>query len=217
MRVTNSALVVAVVVLLAGCSGAIGTADSQPEATTTDKTTSPAPTTAAPNTTTVNQSQVVDFQTLSTQQQSAFLYSLDDNRTAVFAPSSPYLNVTRSYDPEIQTPFRNHEYVRYNGSLYRAQLPIVSGFAIYDIEASASNPPDNASVTAFDSLPETLQDEIRIAITNGTHTTQPGEWDSLPEPLEGGGQYVRYENRTYILSYGVADGIIPGLTVTKVE
>lgn len=219
MRKTIGAAALAVLLLLAGCSGSVDTPGSEPRETTTvsptvNGTTSPATSTASPNTRTINQSRVIEFHELNDQQQSAFREALQGDAT--FVPNSSFIDESEGYDVENITSFQTHDYVRHDGELYQIRLRQGELYASYAIRASAGSPDDDDTVVAFDSLPEEIQDEVQTAITDGEYYAPMGKWQSLPEPL-GDTDYVRYENQTYEMEYVVGDAWAEVLTVEKSE
>lgn len=112
-------------------------------------------------------------------------------------------------------PFRNHDYVRYEGKQYRVGVSR-SWSAAYTIEASPDDPPEDATVRAVSELPPDVRDEVRTAVTEGSYDAPVGKWDALPEPLNEV-DYVRYGNETYELSYVVGDAVSRTLTAERVE
>lgn len=148
------------------------------------------------------------------QQQSAFREASRDD--ASFVPNSSFISESEGYDFENVTPFQNHDYVRFDGELYRIRLQQGKLYASYLIRASISAPSDDDTVITFDSLPEDVQDEVKTAIADGEYYAPMGKWRSLPEPLRET-DYVRYENRTYEMGYVVGDAWARVLTVEKVE
>lgn len=216
MRQTVNAVALAVLLLLAGCMGGLDTADPETRETTTLTETPTSPTTSivTPDSTTIDSSRVVDFASLTGQQQSAFRDALRDE--ASFVPNSSYVNESSGYDFEHITPFQDHAYVRYGGELYQIQLDPGELYASYLIEAVAGSPDDDETVIEFDSLPTEIQDEVRTAITDGEYYAPVGKWDVLPESLQDA-DYVHYGNETYEMSRLVGDAWAEDLTVEKAE
>lgn len=223
----SCALLLAVAALaLAGClTGGVPNADADgpstsegPDEATPSGTSSEATSAATPDATTTDanvdagidtldwppESATVRYENLTAVQQSAFRDALDGG--AVFIPrNTSYVNATHEYLAEHDEPFHDNEFVRYDGSLYRLNVSWGPMFSMYDVRTEAATPPDDADVTPFADLPESVRDETRTAVVNGSYLSPPYKWGSAPEPLVET-EYLRYENRTYRLVVGVADG-----------
>lgn len=205
MRKPVGAVALAALVLLAGCGGGVDTDSPAPGVTPTPSPTeSGTPTeSATPTPSPVDAPRVLSYSALDDEQQSAVRTAIDGEAT--FVPNSSYIDDSAGYVAE-DTPFRLHDYVRYDGSLYRIQLRSGEAYATYGIQASAASPGANDTTVAFENLPTDVRDEVRTAITDGSYAAPWGKWDSLPEPLGvGETQYVRYENQTYEMKYVVGD------------
>lgn len=184
-----TAFLVAVLVVLAGCSTAGSVFSGGEEATAT----------------VADDGRVVSYANLTGAQQAAFRAAVDDR--AVFVPrSTAYLNGSHLYTQEQRGPLDGGSVVRYGGHRYGLnQTRGVVGFSTYFLEASPARDA-GGNATALATLPERVRDEVRAAIAEGEHATAPGEWSSLPRSLSGD-DYVRYENRTYRLTVGVGRGM----------
>lgn len=214
MRKPVSAVVLAALVLLAGCNGVVDAPESDPAETTTVPTTGDETTASTGPSTTVEPSQVVAFDELTDRRQAAFRDALQGEAT--FVPNSPAIDESAGYDFQHVTPFERHEYVRYDGALYRISVSLGDLYASYGLRASTASAPDDATVVTYDSLPESVRDEVRKALDVGRHQVPMGKWDALPESLQDA-RYVRYENHTYEMTYIVGDAWAKVLTVEKVE
>ncbi|MBX0304113.1 hypothetical protein [Haloarcula salinisoli] len=223
MRKAVGTLALAALLLLAGCGGGVDTGSPEtgetptPSSTESGAATEPATPTqsATPTPSPVDSSRVVSYTALTDEQQSAFRTAIDGEAT--FVPNSSYINDSAGYVAS-DNPFRLHDYVRYDGSLYRIQTARGELYAAYGIQASAASPGANDTVVAFETLPADVQDEVRTAITNGVYSAPWGKWHSLPEPLGAGETpYVRYENQTYEMEYIVADTWATTLRVERTD
>lgn len=198
-------------VLLAGCTGG---ADTSPTETGTETPTlTPTATPTASPTTTVESSNVVEYSELSSGQQAAFKDAIQDE--ARFVPDSPYINDSAGYATVDSDPFRQHDYVRYEGELYQISLTPGDLYASYIIRTSVGSPTDDDTVVTFESLPADIQDEVETALTEGEYYAPLGKWDMLPEALQDA-DYIRYENQTYEMNYIVGDAPGEVLTAEKV-
>lgn len=206
--------ILAVVLLLGGCTGVVDTPGSAPPETTAGSPVTETTATPGNSSTTAGPSSVVDYRALTDRQQSAFRAALEGS--ARFVPNSSFIDESAGYDPDTGTPFRSHDHVRYDGDLYRIHLQRGNLYATYTIRASVGEPPGNASVVAFADLPAAIRDEVRTALTDGKYNAPMGKWHSLPDVLQTTA-YVRYENRTYSLTYTVGDAWATVLTVEKVQ
>lgn len=198
-------VVLVVIVVTAGCVSTNSPVTSPTEPPTTEPPT---------KTTTVHPTRVVAFHDLNGQQQSAFRDAL--RGAANFVPNSSYINESEGYHFEEIEPFRTHDYVKYDGELYKIRFREGDLYASYLIRATIGSPDDDNTVAAFDSLPKNIRDEVRTAITEGEYYAPMGKWGTLPEPLQDV-EYVRYENQTYKMGYTVGDAWGEVLTVEKVE
>lgn len=154
----------------------------------------------------------LSFGELTPTQRAAFRDAL--TCTAQFAPESKWLNLSRGYAHSIGDPFRENEYVRYEGDRYEIVFTRGEFFASYGISTSVATPPAGASVTAFEEFPKRIRDEMKTALTTGQYSSPAGKWETVPEPLDGG-EYVRYENQTYEVSVVVADGRVDVMTLER--
>ncbi|ELZ96432.1 hypothetical protein C440_04773 [Haloferax mucosum ATCC BAA-1512] len=168
--------------------------------------------TASP-TTTVESTKVVKYSKLNSGQQAAFEDAIRDE--AHFVPDSPYINDSAGYANVDSDPFREHDYVRYKGVIYRTSVTWGDLYATYTIRASVGSPGDDDTVVTFESLPADIQDEVKTALTEGEYFAPVGKWDVLPEVLQDV-DYVRYENQTYEMSHIVGDAPSEVLTAEKV-
>ncbi|WP_435117692.1 hypothetical protein [Halolamina sp. C58] len=209
MRQSVPTVALAVAILLTGCIGGAGT----PESPTPTQTATETPS-ATPPTSTDEPERVVAYEDLNDQQRAAFRDAIDGE--ASFVPNTSYVNDSAGYDFEHVDPFREYEYVRYEGERYRIATHPGELYASYQIRTSVGSPGENATVVALESLPERVRDEVRTAITEGEYYAPYGKWGSLPEPLQDV-EYVRYENETYETGYVVGDAWATVVTVEKVE
>ncbi|MBP1986102.1 hypothetical protein [Halolamina salifodinae] len=224
MQKSVPTVALAVALLLAGCTGGVGTpeTDTSPTVTqTAESTPTEAPTetqTATPTeqspTTTVEPRSVVDYEELNSQQQDAFRAAIDGE--AKFVPNTSYVSDSAGYAFEHAVAFQRHEHVRYDGDLYRISTRAGELYASYQIWASVGSPGENATVVAFDDLPEDIRDEVRTAITEGDYHAPFGKWESLPEPLHEA-DYVRYDGEAYKMTYAVGDAWATVVTVEQVD
>ncbi|KPN30449.1 hypothetical protein SY89_01182 [Halolamina pelagica] len=142
----------------------------------------------------------VAYDDLDESQQDAFREAIGDDATLTGVDAAP---------------FRNHDYVRYEGKRYRVGVSR-SWSASYTIEASPGGPPEDATVRAVEELPPDVRDEVRTAVTEGSYYAPYGKWDALPAPLNEV-EYVTYGNESYELSYVVGDAVSETLTAERVE
>ncbi|MFW5935068.1 MAG: hypothetical protein ACOCQL_04380 [Halolamina sp.] len=210
MRRLVPAVALAATILLAGCLGGVGTpgTDGSPTQTATET-----PATASP-TSTAESERVVAYENLNDEQQAAFREAIDGE--ASFVPNTSYVNDSAGYAFEHVDPFREYEYVRYDGELYEISTHTGELYASYQIRTSVGSPSENATVVALEELPERVRDEVRTAITEGEYAAPYGKWDSLPESLQDA-DYVRYENETYETGYTVGDAWATVVTAEKAE
>ncbi|SDN01418.1 hypothetical protein SAMN04487949_3167 [Halogranum gelatinilyticum] len=215
-RLPSTLLVVGLIVL-AGCTGGPPAGSETATQTQTPATiTHDGPTTSTSPTPTTNESRVVDFDELNADQQAAFRDALDG--TVAFVPNSSYVAADEGYPSDQAGPFRDTDYVRYEGELYRIDIDYGAGelYASYGISAELGVPSDSETVTNFTDLPADLRDEVRTALVEGDYYAPSGKWDSLPQPL-GDTDYVRYENETYRMEYVVGDQWADLMTVERVD
>lgn len=209
--------VVALLVLLAGCSGLNGgaspaqpTAEATPARTTTATASADAPADATPRNT-------VSYAALSAVERRAFDAARrgEVGFASAAIRESPYVN--RTFFPTAsEDVFRNHEYVRKNGSHYRLSWEGGALLASYGIEAVEQRPPENATVAALENLSARVSEPVRTAIENGSHATPFGKWDALPEQLDGV-DYVRDGETYYRVSIIVGDAWPEQLRAERVE
>lgn len=217
MQQSVPAVALTVVLLLAGCTGGVGTpvTDTSPTATqTAESTPTEAPTATQSPTSTVESGSVVEYEELNSQQQDAFREAIDGEAT--FVPNTSYVSDSAGYAFEHVDSFRGHEYVRYDGDLYRISTRAGELYASYQIWTSVGSPGENATVVAFDDLPEDVRDEVQTAIAEGEYHAPFGKWESLPEPLHEA-DYVRYDGETYEMTYAVGDAWATVVTVEQVD
>ncbi|WP_157575663.1 hypothetical protein [Halobacterium sp. CBA1132] len=186
---------------MSGCLSGQPPANQTPKPTQTSVTASE--TADAP--TDVSASNTLNYSSLSAVEQTAFDAALTSE--VAFAPASvrnsPYVNGT--YAPTNATDvFKNHEYVRKNGSLYRLSWDTGPTLATYAIQTTEQQPAANDTTVALDTLPTDVQEPVRTAIENGSYGTPFGQWASLPDSL-GGVDYIRANNAYYRISIVVGD------------
>jgi len=209
MRTQAGTIAVAGLLVLAGCSGFAG--PSAEPTLTTPTTESEQPTTGETTTTgPISPSEVIGFQSLNASQRSAFHAAREGE--VPFLPDPDAVN--GSVDEKLFDTFDAHEYVRYEGELYRIEQSR-TGFASYTVQ---SNPVDdsaeNETVVPLSNVSVSFRDEVRAAITNGSYDASLGEWSSMPEPFD---HYVRYENQTYSFSVSPGLAMLPAMTVVKLD
>lgn len=206
MRITLSVAVLAVVVL-AGCSGTVGSDPATDTVTAVEppETTSDPPAAASPDNT-------LHVSNLTAYQRAAFRAAKDGG--AQFVPNSTYVDESEGFDRERMEPFRTHEFVRENGTYYRITFEDGQLYATYGITATVGTPSENDTVVALADLPEPVRDEARQAVTEGQYYAPYGKWDSLPESLRDA-QYIRCRNETYRMRYVVGDNWARLLTVQE--
>lgn len=215
MRKTVSVLVLALALLLAGCSGVIDQSQESADPTATTNVNETTTNSSMGTSTTVSARKVVEFRELNAQQQAAFRDALQGKAT--FVPDSSYIDDSAGYKMTNVTPFEVNDYVQYDGELYDIGLSLGKTYSSHIIMAGVTSPPDNATVIAFENLSTNASDVLRTALTNGRYESGVGEWpDGLPGRL-GTVQYVRYENQTYELTYGTGDTWAKILTAEKSE
>lgn len=190
-------LMVALLILLAGCSGLNGAATP----TQTSEATSPIETTTGPLSDSppanVTSSNTVNYTALSPAEQRAF--DTAQQGEVGFAPESvresPYVNQT--YVPtDLKETFQNHEYVRKNGSYYQLSWDVGPTIATYNIQITEQQPPKNATVVALENLSSSVREPVQNAIQNGSYDTPFGKWDSYPASLENI-EYIQSDGRSY--------------------
>jgi hypothetical protein len=211
-----STLLVVGLLLLAGCTGGPPPGSDQAATTTPATVAHDGSTTATSPTPATDESRTVAFDDLNADQQAAFRDALDG--TVAFVPNSSYVADDEGYPDDQSAPFRDNDYVRYEGDLYRIDYDYGAGelYASYGISASPGSPSDSETVTNFTDLPADLRDEVRTALVEGDYYAPAGKWDSLPQPL-GDTDYVRYENETYRMEYVVGDQWADLMTVERVD
>ena len=160
MRKSVPAVALAAAILLAGCIGGVGTPGTDGSATPTQTATETS--TATPPTSTDEPERVVAYEELNDQQQQAFRDAIDDE--ASFVPNTSYVNDSAGYAFEHVDPFREHEYVRYEGDLYDISTHSGELYASYQIRTSVGSPGENATVVALEDLPDPVREEVRTEI-----------------------------------------------------
>jgi hypothetical protein len=198
---------------IAGCTTSLDDESTPPTSTTSlddDSNSSPPATTS----TSTEASQVIEYEDLNAQQQSAFKVALQN--TVYFVPESSYINKPYKYDLDEATVFKEYNFVRYEGSLYDISLEPDQMYATYGIKTATGTPSNNATVAEFAQLPEGVREEVKTAIEAGEYYAPAGKWDSLPESL-GDADYVRYDNSTYEMTYIYGDIPSKRMTAEKAE
>ena len=133
-----------------------------------------------------------------------------------FVPNTSYVNDSAGYAFDHVDPFREHDYVRYDGDRYRITTHAGKLYASYQIRASVGTPGEDAAVVALEDLPADVREEVRTAVTEGDYYAPLGKWDTLPESLQDT-DYVRYDGESYEMNYVVGDAPAVVLTVERVE
>ncbi|WP_135363798.1 hypothetical protein [Halosimplex halophilum] len=184
-----------------------------PESTPSTETPTPAPPSASPTPSEPTDGNTVDYAALPPASQAAFDDALDGEIS--FVPDSPY--VEGNHTVEAARPFRDHAFVRTDDRLYRVDVAADGElYASYSIYADRLEVGENATVTAYGNLSESVRDEVRWAVENGSHHVPMGKWYSLPEELQDT-SFVRYDGETYRMSYAVGDYWAETLRVERVE
>lgn len=208
-------------VIASGCISPSGTTGSPttvaetdtPSTTVTERDAPPTTGTSTPPDVTAENT--VDYDSLTPPQRAAADAAFQ--RQIQFVPDSPYVGDDEGFNMEHMDPFRNNEYLRYDGSYYVIELTMSGDlYASYGIDAVPEEPGENDTVVSFDEVPDEVRDEVRDAIEAGSHYVPSGKWDSLPQPLSDM-DYVRYENQTYRLEYVVGDYWAHELRLTRAE
>jgi hypothetical protein len=215
MRTTVVALLV--VVVLGGCVGPIDGTVSPMESpsTPTDVTTTSPPNTSPAPPANANGQNTVNYSELNAHQQAAFDATLD-GQEVTFVPNTSYVDDSEGYWYDQISPFEDNEYVRYRGQYYRPEFTSGPLYASYLIESTRGAVGENDTVRALSELPASVRDEVRTAITEGRYSAPRGKWDSLPEPLSDT-DAIRYQNRTYGMTYTVGDMWAPVMTVERMD
>lgn len=188
MKGALAAIALAFLVPSAGCGGTASPESSKTsEALTPSSTPENTPATTATTfptaTTTVPPSQVVEFQELTDQQQSAFQEVLKNE--ARFVPNSSYIDDSEGYEYREIDPFQEHQFVRYEDVLYRIELQTGELYTSYTIQASAGTPGTNETVVVFANISREVQEEVQTAIMDGEYHASLGKWNSRPVSLDG--------------------------------
>lgn len=218
------AIALALLLVLAGCTGVGGpgqpaATESPPSATPT--TADPTPTathteTNEPTPTDATSGNTVEYSDLSETQQRAFDEAIA-NGSAEFAPpsirESPYVE-GRLFDEDDLGRLRAAEFVVKDGAYYRLSLEMGRLIASYGLQATESDPSENATVVPLGDLSADAREPVRRAIENGSYGTQPGRWSSLPQGLDDA-DYVRYNGSHYEISAIVGDYWVQSLSVIE--
>lgn len=224
-------LVVALLLVTAGCTAADGGSPATPSATPTSTptvdrpaTSSPASTSTPPTTvtdtppTSPTESNTVAYGSLSPTQQRAFDRAVAGRAQFVDADAldSPYVG-DGYYARDVATPFWTHEYVRKDGTHYRLSYRESGGevLAAYGIEATREEPPADADVVALENVSPRARDPVRWAAENGSYYAPAGKWPSLPQGFDRF-DYVRVSGDTYRISVTYGDFFAAELRVERV-
>lgn len=202
-------LVVALLLLLAGCSAPVperpgGSTPPTPEPTLTGTPSPPADATDG---------NTVDYADLPPRSQRAFDAALED--TARFAPESPAVE-SDYFAERAADPFYDHRYVRRSGTYYEVSLQPGRLLASYHIHASLATPDGDETAVAYGNLSDDVSDEVRGAIENGSYDVPMGRWSAIPEELRDV-DLVRYRGERYRLHYVVGDYRVLELSVREVS
>ena len=215
-------LLVALLVVLAGCAAAPGgeMPDQRSETTTSLPTTGEPVSSPLTTSTTsssdvpagANEANTVAYAELSHVQRRAFDAATIDG--ARFFAETRYVEGDY-FDPSVAEPFETHEYVRKDGTYY--QLSYQSGplYASYGIQATEGQPTRNDTVVAYGNLSSLTRDPVRWAIENGSYTVPLGKWSTTPEDLSRA-DYVRYSGNHYRIGVVVGDWWVQVWTAEEV-
>jgi len=210
-------LMVALLIMLAGCSGLNGgaTPTQTSDATSPIETTTAAPSDSSPAD--VTASNTVNYTALSPAEQRAF--DTAQQGEVGFAPESvresPYVNKT--YVPtDLKETFQNHEYVQKNGSYYQLSWDVGPTIASYNIQITEQQPPKNATSVALENLSSPVREPVQNAIQNGSYDTPFGKWDSYPASLENI-EYIQYNEGYYKIDLLAGDFWADQMSANLVE
>lgn len=217
-------LTIALLVILAGCSGISGESPDQ-EITgepTIQPTTVPSPratgsATADATPPGATETNTLEYAELSATQKRAFDASVDGGARSLdeSVRESPYVEGVY-FDPGVFEAFESPEYVRKNETYYRISTRHGNTIASYHIEATEEEPAENATVVAFENLSTRTGEPVRWAIENESYQVPPGKWRTLPRNLSRA-DYVRYDGRHFALGYTVGDAWPLVLTAEEVD
>jgi hypothetical protein len=235
VRRPPTALLLVLVVAVAGCTGGpVGTQPAPATATATPEqpstpTDTPTPTATPPPTPPATTTpatpgpptakNTVDYAELSPTQKRAFDRAVDGEAQFVddSALESPYVG-DEYFARDAADPFESYDYVRKNGTHYRVSYEesVGDGLATYGIRATERRPPDDANVVALENLSTEVREPVRWAVENGSHGVPAGKWSSLPQAFDRF-EYVRVSGDTYRISVVYGDLIADALHVERVE
>jgi len=212
------ALVVALLVIIAGCIGISGEpsqrteTDGRPTETVTPQTTIQSIETTTDRKVTIAEEDMLEFKRLPEKGQEAFLSAL--NGEAKFGP--PYL-YDYFYDNEVLDNFNNAEYISYNGSVYR--IEISQDDRIYQSRTYKMKPADpdrSENIIGYNNLSNKSKN-VFLDSLNNRYTVPFG--DKAPELFtDSGPKYVRYKNKTFAaVTTNIREASPWSMTVTEVN
>lgn len=191
-------LVLTLLLVLAGCTGP-GSDVAGTETPTVTPASTPTVTLDTPTDATAGNT--VDYVDLSPEGQAAFDAAVDGE--VKFLLESPYVE-GEYFEPSVAEEFGDVEYVRTDERTYALSRSFGELYASYDLYAEPASPADDATVIDHENLSSNVSTEVRWAVENGSHYLPLGKWDSLPPDLDDT-DYVRYDGKTYRMSYAVGD------------
>lgn len=201
-RPSITALTLVAIVLLAGCAGLVDPGDGAGTPIATSTPTAPAD---------ANASNTVTYEELGEEATAAF----EAARTggARFIKDTEYVDGD-PFDPDAFDEYAAHQYVERNGTYYEVIPSMGELYATYYIRTTPANA-SLANATAVSDLPETVRDEVRWAVKNGSHSTTLGKWSSLPAPIADT-EYVHVDGDVYQLTVAVGDSWVQRIALQKV-
>lgn len=203
MRPGLPAVVVALCLVVAGCTGTGGqpaTEDPTTAETTTDMTTTTGP----------PESEVVDFGELAPSAQRLFEAALSGDGS---------VTSTNTTDQAFR-PFVDNQYVRYEGDLYevRGQRRMEPETYVGGVTAvAAPELADDREVVNYTDLRDGAQADFRAVLDGESRTYAYGESPFPGEPVGGPTGYVVYEGTYYRVDLGRGEGLLYQLVVSGAD
>lgn len=199
------ALILAFIILVAGCASFPGgsTSDTQAPTPTPPTTTAATPDSpSSPTATAIPEDQILDYDKLWPEAQQLFDRARTNGSLVLEATRPPW-------------PYREYEYVRYEGSLYHVTTEEAGAKGLYGLKPeriNASDIPDDETPSNFSNLSYRAQTVIRQAIVEGEY-----ESPQKPYPEFLSLRYVRFNSTYYDMGAYHADIFLMRLNVTMVD